>query len=64
MIARLENQLKNKLLTLMNQRNKLSQETESMENLSLEVEMELRTSTKSELITKHSDLIHKYIVLT
>jgi len=59
MIARLENQLKNKLLTLMNQRNKLSQETEAMENMALEVEMDIRTRTKNELIMKQADVIQK-----
>lgn len=59
MVARLENQLKNKVLTLMNQRNKLSQETETMETMMLEVERDVRSKTKSELILKQADVINK-----
>lgn len=59
MVARLENQLKNKILTLMSQRNKLSQETESMETMMQEVERDLRVKTKSELITKHSEILNR-----
>jgi tripartite motif-containing protein 37 len=63
MVTRLENQLKNKVLTLMSQRNKLSQETESMEAAVLEIECDLQTKTKSELIAKQSDIIQKCQVL-
>ncbi|CAF0711565.1 unnamed protein product [Brachionus calyciflorus] len=64
MVARLENQLKNKILNLMNQRNKLSQETESMESMMIDVERDLRTTTKSELISKHTELVQKCQLLT
>ncbi|RNA39159.1 E3 ubiquitin- ligase TRIM37 [Brachionus plicatilis] len=64
MVARLENQLKNKILTLMNQRNKLSQETESMETMIIDVERELRTKTKSELISKQMEVVQKCQLLT
>lgn len=59
MIARLENQLKGKLMILMNQRSKLSEETETMESMAAEVEMDIRTRTKSELIMKQADVLHK-----
>lgn len=57
MVARLENQLKNKILTLMSQRNKLSQETETMESMMQEVERDLRLKTKSELIASQQDIL-------
>jgi len=59
MVARLENQLKNKILTLMSQRNKLSQETDIMESMMHDIERDIRTKTKSELISKQSDIIQK-----
>ena len=59
MVARLENQLKNKVLTLMNQRNKLSQETECMDTMMVELEREVHTKTKSELITRQPEIIKK-----
>lgn len=59
MVARLENQLKNKVLTLMNQRNKLSQETDAMDNMMVELEREIRTKTKSELIMRQPDIIKR-----
>lgn len=59
MIARLENQLKSKLVILMNQRNKLSEETDSLENAALEVEMDVRSKSKNELIAKQADVILK-----
>lgn len=59
MVARLENQLKNKVLTLMNQRNKLSQETECMDSMMVELEREVHTKTKSELITRQPEIIKK-----
>ena len=64
MVGRLENQLKNKVLTLMNQRNKLSQETDCMDTMMLELEKELRTKTKSELITRQPAIIKKFQQLT
>ena len=59
MVSRLENQLKNKILTLMSQRNKLSQETETMEAMMQEVERDIRTKCKSELIAKQSEIINR-----
>jgi tripartite motif-containing protein 37 len=59
MVARLENQLKNKVLTLMSQRNKLSQETEIMESMVQDVEKDVRIKTKSDVILKQADIIQK-----
>uniref|UniRef100_A0A665XB33 Tripartite motif containing 37 n=1 Tax=Echeneis naucrates TaxID=173247 RepID=A0A665XB33_ECHNA len=52
MIARLDNQLKNKLITLMGQKTSLTQETELLESLLQEVEHQLHSCSKSELISK------------
>ncbi|KAF7286315.1 hypothetical protein GWI33_006044 [Rhynchophorus ferrugineus] len=56
MIARLDSQLKTKLLTLMGQKDTLTQETEQLEHLLHEIEHQLHTCTKSELITKSCEL--------
>ncbi|XP_054008559.1 E3 ubiquitin-protein ligase TRIM37-like isoform X3 [Hylaeus anthracinus] len=56
MIARLDSQLKAKLLTLMGQKNSLTLETEQLEALLQEVEQQLHTCTRSELIIKSADL--------
>ncbi|XP_044734423.1 E3 ubiquitin-protein ligase TRIM37-like [Chrysoperla carnea] len=56
MIARLDSQLKTKLFTLMGQKNSLTQETEQLEHLLQEIEHQLHTCTRSELITKSADL--------
>lgn len=56
MIARLDSQLKAKLLTLMGQKNSLTQETEQLEALLQEIEHQLHSCTRSELITKSADL--------
>ncbi|XP_015439600.1 PREDICTED: E3 ubiquitin-protein ligase TRIM37-like [Dufourea novaeangliae] len=56
MIARLDSQLKAKLLTLMGQKNSLTLETEQLEALLQEVEHQLHTCTRSELIIKSADL--------
>ncbi|XP_022118575.2 E3 ubiquitin-protein ligase TRIM37 isoform X2 [Pieris rapae] len=56
MISRLDSALKAKLLTLMGQKNSLTQETEQLEHLLQEVEHQLDASTKSELIAKSGDL--------
>lgn len=56
MIARLDSQLKTKLLTLMGQKDSLTQETEQLEHLLHEIEHQLHTCTRSELISKSSDL--------
>lgn len=55
MIARLDSQLKNKLLTLMGQKNVLSAETEQLEALLLEIEHQLYSRSKSELINQSSE---------
>ncbi|XP_033627002.1 E3 ubiquitin-protein ligase TRIM37-like [Asterias rubens] len=60
MIARLESQLKMKLLTLMGQKNSLTQETELLESLLQEVEHQLRSCTKSELIAKSGELLQMF----
>ena len=52
MIARLDSQLKQKLLTLMGQKNSLAQETEQIENLLAEIDQYLNGKTRSELIAK------------
>ena len=56
MIARLDSQLKAKLLTLMGQKTSLTQETEQLEALLLEVEHQLHSCTRSELISKSRDM--------
>lgn len=56
MIVRLDSQLKAKLLTLMGQKNSLTLETEQLEALLQEVEHQLHTCTRSELIAKSIDL--------
>ncbi|CAH2222636.1 E3 ubiquitin- ligase TRIM37 [Pelobates cultripes] len=57
MIARLDTQLKNKLITLMGQKTSLTQETELLESLLQEVEHQLRSCTKSELISKSPEIL-------
>lgn len=56
MIARLDSQLKGKLLLLMGQKNSLTVETEQLEALLQEVEHQLHSSTRSELISKSAEL--------
>ncbi|XP_066146031.1 E3 ubiquitin-protein ligase TRIM37 isoform X3 [Euwallacea fornicatus] len=56
MIARLDSQLKTKLLTLMGQKDTLTQETEQLEHLLHEIEHQLHTCTRSDLISKSSEL--------
>ncbi|KAG5885479.1 hypothetical protein JTB14_005070 [Gonioctena quinquepunctata] len=56
MIARLDSQLKTKLLTLMGQKDSLTQETEQLEHLLHEIEHQLYTCTRSELITRSGEL--------
>ncbi|XP_026501673.2 sialidase-like isoform X2 [Vanessa tameamea] len=56
MISRLDSALKAKLLTLMGQKNGLTQETEQLEHLLQEIEHQLHSSTRSELIAKSMDL--------
>ncbi|XP_069767872.1 E3 ubiquitin-protein ligase TRIM37 isoform X4 [Narcine bancroftii] len=57
MIARLDVHLKNKLLTLMGQKTSLTQETELLESLLQEVEHQLRSCSKSELIVKSQEIL-------
>jgi len=64
MVARLENQLKNKILTLMSQRNKLSQDTETMESMIQDIEGDIRMKTKSDIILNQADILHKCLQLT
>jgi tripartite motif-containing protein 37 len=59
MVARLETQLKTKVIDLMNQRNLLAQESESIDTTINEVEHDIRTSTKSELVNKQSQLLQR-----
>ncbi len=64
MVARLENQLKNKILTLMSQRNKLSQDTETMESMIQDIESDVRIKTKSDIILNQADILQKCLQLT
>merc|ERR1719309_1517506 len=57
MIARLDSQLKSKLLVLMGQKNSLSQETEQVEQLLGQVEAQLHTATKGQLIAQSEQLV-------
>ncbi|XP_061557647.1 E3 ubiquitin-protein ligase TRIM37 isoform X2 [Phycodurus eques] len=71
MIARLDNQLKNKLITLMGQKTSLTQETELLESILQEVEhqrvcvcvcvcvcaSQLHSCSKSELISKSPEIL-------
>jgi tripartite motif-containing protein 37 len=60
MIARLESQLKGKLLTLLGQKSQLTQETELLESLLQEVDHRKRSSTKRELIQKSPELLQMF----
>ncbi|XP_063963970.1 E3 ubiquitin-protein ligase TRIM37-like isoform X2 [Lytechinus pictus] len=60
MISRLETQLKSKLLTLMGQKNSLMQETELLESLLHEVEHQVNSCSKSELIAKSADVLQTF----
>ena len=46
MIARLDSQLKSKIVTLMEQKNSLTQETEQLETLLHQIEQQLHSCTK------------------
>ena len=63
MIARLDSQLKQKLLTLMAQKNSLSQETEQIENLLSEIDKYINGKGRSELIGKSQELLQLSIDL-
>ncbi|XP_058820505.1 E3 ubiquitin-protein ligase TRIM37-like isoform X3 [Topomyia yanbarensis] len=56
-VGRLDSQLKGKLLTLMRQKNSLTQETEQLEHLLQEIEHQLNTCSKSRLIMKSAELL-------
>lgn len=58
MIARLDSQLKAKLLTLMGQKNSLTLETEQLEALLQDIEQQLHTCSRSELIARSAELSH------
>lgn len=58
MIARLDSQLKAKLLTLMSQKSSLNLETEQLEALLQDVEHQLNFCTRSELIARSAELSH------
>ncbi|VDH91810.1 tripartite motif-containing protein 37, partial [Mytilus galloprovincialis] len=60
MIARLESQLKSKLLTLMGQRSHLTQETELLESLIQKVNQKLTTCGKNELINISTELVEMF----
>lgn len=57
MVGRLDSQLKVKLLTLMRQKNSLTQETEQLEHLLQEIEHQLNTCSRSQLIMKSPELL-------
>ena len=59
MVSRLENQLKAKVITLMNQRSQIGQETESIDTLVKEIEFEIKSSGKSDLINKQLQVVQK-----
>ncbi|XP_018013236.1 uncharacterized protein LOC108670287 isoform X2 [Hyalella azteca] len=56
MIARLDSQLKSKIVTLMGQKNSLTQEMEQLETFLHQIEQQLHTCTKSELIQRADEL--------
>ncbi|XP_059144246.1 E3 ubiquitin-protein ligase TRIM37-like isoform X1 [Physella acuta] len=60
MIARLEAQLKSKLLTLVGQRNQLSQEVSVWESAIEKVEADLRDAGKAELVMRSKDLLELF----
>ncbi|XP_065338138.1 E3 ubiquitin-protein ligase TRIM37-like isoform X2 [Cloeon dipterum] len=59
MIARLDSHLKAKLMTLMGQKTALIQETEQLEALLYEVDRQLHTCSRSELIRRSGELTRK-----
>ncbi|XP_064612300.1 E3 ubiquitin-protein ligase TRIM37-like isoform X2 [Liolophura sinensis] len=60
MIARLDTQLKSKILTLMAQRGQQTQETQLLESLIQEVQHQISICGKSELIKKSSELLQMF----
>lgn len=57
MVSRLDSHLKLKLFTLMRRKSSLTQETETLENLLQEIEHQLNTCSRSQLITKSPELL-------
>lgn len=57
MIARLESQLTRKLNTLMGQRNQLTQETEILDSVLQEIDQQLRSTSKNELINESPKIL-------
>lgn len=57
MVNRLDSHLKLKLLTLMRQKSSLTHETEQLEQLLQEIEHQLNTCSRSQLITKSPELL-------
>lgn len=60
MIARLESQLKSKLLTLMGQRNRLTQEAELWQSVLEKVSGELGSSTRADLIRRSTEMMELF----
>ena len=56
-VARLDSQLRNKLLSLVGQKNVLTQETEHLETLLSETDSILQNDSKSQLISRSGDII-------
>nr|NP_001071893.1 zinc finger protein [Ciona intestinalis]BAE93271.1 zinc finger protein [Ciona intestinalis] len=63
MIARLDGQLKNKLITLMGQKNQLTQETEMLESVLKEVQHQMSSSTKSDMIARSSEMLQMFTAI-
>ncbi|KAF4529045.1 hypothetical protein B566_EDAN017341, partial [Ephemera danica] len=63
MIARLDSHLKAKLMTLMGQKTSLIQETEQLEALLHEVDRQLHTCSRSELIRRSADFTRKLLAV-
>lgn len=57
MVSRLDAQLKVKLISLMRQKNALTLETEQLEHLLQEIEHQLQSCSRSQLISKSPDLL-------
>ncbi|VDP79737.1 unnamed protein product [Schistosoma mattheei] len=57
MVARLDSQLKSKLVTLMSQRSQLFQEIESLENLLHDVQYAVDVAKPSEMVERSSEIL-------
>lgn len=60
MIARLDSQLQIKLGTLTGQKNQLSQETEMLENVLQEVDRQMKSCSRSELICRSTEMLQMF----